>query len=460
MSLEIKEEISAVIFYKDVGSLDAKESVAIAPAFQAVSSAVSPDSINVDIEGIHSVVTRNFTYYSPECLKKSAPYWTSPYEKPVIMHHKDKDGVQIGRVKNAEYLEQTKPGMPGLLFTVNIGDEAGIKGVKNGTLSTVSIGAIIHKATCSICGQNIAAEGECEHKRGRHYDGKLCYWIMDDMEPKELSYVIVPSDKYANTIKIYEPHKKAIKESYNEGDVDQTMDIFKDLNLSMAQPEPKVEPAAEEVQEVETTEAAAPVAEPKQEEVVPEPEVPVEPKQEEKDPEPKPEEKEEPKEDEKEEDKSKEELLDLVKKQEKIIAELKDDIKYLRAKLDKEREVKESLEIEILQFKQANKLHLAEQIVDLRKELGLREESIDDLMMLSEESLNSSIKTFMEFKESNTFNVNKLPKIDSSAIVSEQEDNTIKEVQESANTKNSSNIDYEEDIDDWFKKMTHRKYFN
>lgn len=460
MSLEVREEISAVIFYKDVGSLDTKESVAIAPAFQAVSSAVSPDSINVDIEGIHSVVTRNFTYYSPECLKKSAPYWTSPYEKPVIMHHKDKDGIQIGRVKNAEYLEQTKPGMPGLLFTVNIGDEAGIKGVKNGTLSTVSIGAIIHKATCSICGQNIASEGECEHKRGRHYDGKLCYWIMDDMEPKELSYVIVPSDKYANTIKIYEPHKQAIKESYNEGDVDQTMDIFKDLNLSMAQPEPKVEPAVEEVKEVETTEAAAPVAEPKQEEVVPEPEVPVEPKQEEKDPEPKPEEKEEPKEDEKEEDKSKEELLDLVKKQEKIIAELKDDIKYLRAKLDKEREVKESLEIEILQFKQANKLHLAEQICDLRKELGLREESIDDLMMLSEESLNSSIKTFMEFKESNTFNVNKLPKIDSSALVSEQEDNTIKEVQESANTKNSSNIDYEEDIDDWFKKMTHRKYFN
>ena len=56
MSLEIKEEISAVIFYKNVGSLDAKESVDVAPAFQAVSSAVSPDSINVDIEGIHSIV--------------------------------------------------------------------------------------------------------------------------------------------------------------------------------------------------------------------------------------------------------------------------------------------------------------------------------------------------------------------------------------------------------------------
>ena len=458
MSLEVKEEISAVIFYKDVGSLDAKESVDVAPAFQAVSSAVSPDSINVDIEGIHSIVTRNFTYYSPECLKKSAPYWTSPYEKPVIMHHKDKDGVQIGRVKNAEYLEQTKPGMPGLLFTVNIGDEAGIKGVKNGTLSTVSIGAIVHKATCSICGQNIAAEGECEHKRGKYYDEKLCYWIMDEMEPKELSYVIVPSDKYANTVKIYKPRNKAMQESYNEGDDDKTMNLFDNVDLSMAQPEP-VEEVQESVKEPavkEKPEAEVP-AEPEKDILEPEvqkeeePEVPAEP---EKEPEQEPEKKEENKE------VSKEELLDLVKKQEKLIGELQEDIKYLKSKLDKERGIKESLELEILQFKQMNKLHLAEQIVDLRKELGLKEEAIDDLMMLSEESLNSSIKTFMEFKESNTFNVNKLPKIDSPALVSEEQDNTAKEVTESLNNKNASNIDYEEDIDDWFKKMTHRKYFN
>ena len=461
MSLEIKEEISAIIFYKDVGSLDAKESVAIAPAFQAVSSAVSPDSINVDIEGIHSIVTRNFTYYSAECLKNSVPYWTSPYEKPVIMHHKDKDGVQLGRIKSVEFSEQTKPGLPGLIFTCNIGDDAGIKGVKNGTLSTVSIGAIIHKATCSICGQNIASEGECEHKRGKYYDNKLCYWIMDEMEPKELSYVIVPSDKYANTIKIYKPQKKSMQESYNEGDEDKTMDMFKDLDLSMAQPEPKVEPEVEpEVEATESTEVAeaeAPVVEK-------EPEAPVvESQPEEKEPEKEPEQPKEPeqKSEEKDEEKSKEELIDLVKKQEKLIAELRDYIKYLKSKLDKEREIKESLEIEVLQFKQANKMHLAEQVCTLRKELGLREENMDDLMMMSEESLNSSIKTFNEFKESNTFNVNKLPKIDSNALISEEQDNTSKEVQEFANNKKSSNIDYEESsIDDWFKKMTNRKYFN
>ena len=233
--------------------------------------------------------------------------------------------------------------------------------------------------------------------------------------------------------------------------------MFKDLDLSMAQPEPKVEPEVEATESTEVAEAEAPVVEK-------EPEAPVvesqpEVKEPEKEPEQPKEVEEEPKKD--EDEKSKEELIDLVKKQEKLIAELRDDIKNLKSKIDKEREIKESLELEVLQFTQAKKLHLAEQVCSLRKELGLREENIDDLMMMSEESLNSSIKTFNEFKESNTFNVNKLPKIESTALVSEEQDNTSKEVQEFANGKNLSNKEYEESsIDDWFKKMTNRKYFN
>ena len=122
--------------------------------------------------------------------------------------------------------------------------------------------------------------------------------------------------------------------------------------------------------------------------------------------------------------------------------------------------MKESLELELLEVRKVNKMHLAEQVVELRKELGLKEEALDELMMLSEESLNSSIKTFMEFKESTTFNVSKLPQIKSDALVSEEQDNTVKEITESVNNQSNSNIDYEQEIDDWFKKMTHRKYFN
>ena len=471
MALEVKEEVSAVIFYKNVNGMNVQESAAPALAFQPVSSAMSPDSIMVDIEGIHSIVTRNFTYYTPECLKKSAPLWTTPYERPVIMHHNDRDGVQIGRVKVVEYLEETRAKSPGLLFTCNIGDEAGIKGVKNGTLSTVSLGAVIHKATCSICGQNIAAEGECEHQRGRKYDGKLCYWLMEEMEPKELSYVIVPSDRYANTIRIYKPKDISAKESYNEGGNDEPMGIFDNIDLPLTEPESK-----ENVQEeqIEVQEAEKAVEEPKAEEAVIVEEEPKvedaqeEPKQEE------PEKEEEEKAPEKEEkapekeeepkeksidDMSKEELADKCKELIKLVSGLQDDIKYLKSKLDKERGIKEALELEVLQMKQVQKMHLAEQVVSLRKELGLREESMDELMMLSEESLNSSIKTFMEFKESNTFNVNTLPKIESKALVDDAADNTIKESAKEELNNSNSNINYEQQINSWLKNMTNKKFF-
>lgn len=455
MALEVKEEVSAVIFYKNVNGMDMQEAAAPALAFQPVSSAMSPDSIMVDIEGIHSIVTRNFTYYTPECLKKSAPYWTSPYERPVIMHHNDRDGVQIGRIKAAEYMESTRAKSPGLLFTCNIGDEAGIKGVKNGTLSTVSIGAVIHKATCSICGQNIAAEGECEHQRGRKYDGKLCYWLMEDMEPKELSYVIVPSDRYANTVKIYKPKDISAKESYNEGGNDEDMGIFDNIDLTLTEPEvvEQTEAVKEEEVKEEVVEEQPEVKE--EEVVVEEPVVEEEPKVEE----PKQEEEKEESKEKDIDDMSKEELADKCKELMKQVSGLLEDVKYLKGKLDKERGFKEALELEVLQMKQVQKMHLAEQVISLRKELGLREEEMDDLMMMSEESLQSSINTFMEFKESNTFNVNTLPKIESKALVDEEADNTIKESAKEDLNKNTSNIDYEQQINSWLKNMTNRKFF-
>ena len=455
MALEVKEEVSAVIFYKNVNGMDVQEAAAPALAFQPVSSAMSPDSIMVDIEGIHSIVTRNFTYYTPECLKKSAPYWTSPYERPVIMHHNDRDGVQIGRIKAAEYMESTRAKSPGLLFTCNIGDEAGIKGVKNGTLSTVSIGAVIHKATCSICGQNIAAEGECEHQRGRKYDGKLCYWLMEDMEPKELSYVIVPSDRYANTVKIYKPKDISAKESYNEGGNDEDMGIFDNIDLTLTEPEvvEQTEAVKEEEVKEEVVEEQPEVKE--EEVVVEEPVVEEEPKVEE----PKQEEEKEESKEKDIDDMSKEELADKCKELMKQVSGLLEDVKYLKGKLDKERGFKEALELEVLQMKQVQKMHLAEQVISLRKELGLREEEMDDLMMMSEESLQSSINTFMEFKESNTFNVNTLPKIESKALVDEEADNTIKESAKEDLNKNTSNIDYEQQINSWLKNMTNRKFF-
>lgn len=240
MAIEIREEVDAQIKFVPnyIPSKDLNESLSVNP--------ISEDSIMVDIEGIHSVITRNLNYYEPHCLEISVPRWTEPYERPLIMHHKEQDGVTIGRIKQCTYVdscERTKG--PGLVFTCNVGNKDGIEGIKNGTLVTTSIGVMVRDLRCSICGKNLAEEGECEHVKGQRYDGKLCFWIIKDMEPKELSYVIVPSDKYAHNVKIYKPDAKmlGVSESYNNEDEVNELSIkdlyYDEISKSLAMKEAK-----------------------------------------------------------------------------------------------------------------------------------------------------------------------------------------------------------------------------
>ena len=208
MAIEIKEYVGHEFVTVNQNTTDLKNL-----SESNVQTYIDDDSLMVEIESIHSRITRNNTYYSPECLKQSVPYWTNPYERPVIMHHNERDGQIIGRIKAVEYKESgTRSGTPALIFTANVGDEEGKKGIKNGTLSTVSIGVIAHDLRCSICGTNLAEEGMCEHEKGEVYDNKLCYWIINKMEPKEVSYVIVPSDIYAHNIRVYDAVKKTKSE--------------------------------------------------------------------------------------------------------------------------------------------------------------------------------------------------------------------------------------------------------
>lgn len=188
--------------------------------------AIDPNSLMVEIEGIHAYphATRNFTRYMPKCLKNSISLWTTPYRRPLIKHHNEENGEIIGRVCAAEYkTSKTLSGTPALVFTVNVPGEEAKKDVKNGILSTASIGVMAYDVRCSICGTHLEDGDECEHERGREYtiNGKkeICYWDVYSMEPKELSYVIVPSDIYAKNIKIYSAtnsrNKPIIKESFN-----------------------------------------------------------------------------------------------------------------------------------------------------------------------------------------------------------------------------------------------------
>lgn len=49
-----------------------KSGVSIKESSQ-VQTYIDDESIMVDIEGIHSIMTRNNTFYTPNCLKESVP---------------------------------------------------------------------------------------------------------------------------------------------------------------------------------------------------------------------------------------------------------------------------------------------------------------------------------------------------------------------------------------------------
>lgn len=183
---------------------------------EAVGDVIHPDSLMVDIEGIHVGTTRNYTWYTDQALVGSVSSWTKPYNRPLIMHHNEKDGKIIGRIVFASYVkENTRSGTGALLFTANVPDKDGKEQIQDGRLKTVSIGATVHDCKCSICGHNIAEDGECEHQRGGMYEGQRCYWMIYSMEAKELSYVIVPSDQYAHNVRIYKPQKSDMQMTAN-----------------------------------------------------------------------------------------------------------------------------------------------------------------------------------------------------------------------------------------------------
>ena len=70
--------------------------------------------------------------------------------------------------------------------------EAGIK-------KEVSVGCAVARSVCSICGQEA---GRCAHRRGREYDGQLCYFTLEDpTDAYEWSFVAVPAQRSAGIIK-------------------------------------------------------------------------------------------------------------------------------------------------------------------------------------------------------------------------------------------------------------------
>ena len=177
--------------------------------------------IVVEIEAIHSepYVTGNSTMYTVKGIQESIPKWTKPYNIPVIKHHNDSDGDIIGRVIDAKIKDSVLvPGTKALVLTADIIESEAKEGVRTGLLQTVSIGGRTNDVRCSICGADMKND-PCDHIRGQVYEGQVCIWMINDVTPDEVSYVIVPSDKNAKNIKIHYDDSADTKVSESAGNV-------------------------------------------------------------------------------------------------------------------------------------------------------------------------------------------------------------------------------------------------
>lgn len=394
----------------------------------AGSSVIDPNSIMVEIEGIHAApfATRNYTRYTPNCLKKSVASWTNPYRRPLIKHHNEEDGEIIGRICEAKYItKNTRSETPALLFTVNIPGEQAKADVKSGLLETTSIGVIAHSVKCSICGQELANGETCEHERGAIYNGETCYWDIHEMEAKELSYVIVPSDMYAKNIDIYpatasNSKVKAFAESLNQdlnltkGDI---TDMPEDLKVKLQESEAKVTALTQEVTELKeaATQTSEKIAEL---------------------------------------EKTNSDLTTVKESLEQELEGLKTEKDDLTQKMTEAAQMREGLEAQVAEVKAELKEALVQNFVTMREALGHSDVDVEAVKNRSEESIKDSISDLSkDFKESLT----KKDK-DISNLGNTLQNPSLKESEEKKDVKEVETVDLKEQFYNIFSDIlnTHK----
>ena len=189
----------------------------------------------------HSGRRINNRVYSLSGQQRGIDSLTKPYAKPILLNHdtgKDPIGRFVGGqwqdlsqqampfFDNAEsYFEFRKamesedtekkykylkmhdllnnrdwPGLGRMRVQANITDEESIKKFLDGRYLTFSAGSTTDSHICSICGQDWAKDGMCEHSHGKMYDNDLCVFFTGDFKVIEGSVVNTPADDLSQVL--------------------------------------------------------------------------------------------------------------------------------------------------------------------------------------------------------------------------------------------------------------------
>lgn len=154
--------------------------------------------------------------------------------KTGIFDHDPKGENQSARIYDTEVgtdpEKTTAYGTPykflrGKAYTVRTEkNKALIAEIDAGIKKEVSVGCTANKRICSICGNDMN-KSPCEHIKGKEYNGKICYFMLDDItDAYEWSFVAVPAQVNAGVTKKFEKKEEKGMEDFSPITTQQALD--------------------------------------------------------------------------------------------------------------------------------------------------------------------------------------------------------------------------------------------
>lgn len=182
-------------------------------------------------------VDRSFEAFTKAALEGLKSMYVG---RTMIKDHARNSDNQVARIYATELIENsgvtTKTGETYCQLVAHcymLNTEANkdmINEIKGGIKKEVSVSVRIGKAVCSICGMD-NFKSSCSHWWGVSYEGQVCHFSLEEpLDAFELSFVAVPAQPNAGTMKSY----GIDKEEGQEAEVEKTDELeeFKEKQLA------------------------------------------------------------------------------------------------------------------------------------------------------------------------------------------------------------------------------------